>query len=165
MTSYPLGFQIARAVAITGAGWLGGNIASLSLIAAPAMVESFQKDNVPSAQVARQWKNLTPPLAAAVGSAFLYLAWAVRSGTPLFKQTSISQSALFSAAAALCISIVPYTLVVMKKTNDALAMKGSSKSESDSDLVGLLQRWGTLNQLRGVFPTAAAICGLVAAFL
>ncbi|KAJ5232471.1 hypothetical protein N7468_005427 [Penicillium chermesinum] len=116
------------------------------------MVESFQKDNVPSAQVARQWKNLydlgksqNPPARSRRGLCFL--------------------SALFSAAAALCISIVPYTLVVMKKTNDALAMKGSSKSESDSDLVGLLQRWGTLNQLRGVFPTAAAICGLVAAFL
>lgn len=189
MTSYPLGFRFAQVVAITGAGWLGGmlsdwnaasfvnylhnigNIASLSLIATPALIQS-REDKAPSDQVARQWQSLyelgktqNPPISAVAASTFLYLAWAVRSGSPLFKQTPVSQTALFSTAAALCISIAPWTFIAMVKTNSAIAAKTRSKSESDAELVPLLKRWSTLNMLRGLFPTLAAVVGLVAAFL
>ncbi|CAI7628652.1 unnamed protein product [Penicillium pancosmium] len=173
MASYPFGFRVAQAVGISGAAWLAGNIAALSTITTPALIRSQKEDNPPVGLLAKQWRNLfengkskNPPVAVGVTSAFIYLAWSVRSGAPLFKKTPISRSVLFSAAAALTISIVPFTLVAMSKTNNKLLEKSElTKEASDADTVELVERWTTLNQIRGVLPLIGGLCGMLATLL
>ncbi|KAJ5099073.1 hypothetical protein N7532_006074 [Penicillium argentinense] len=173
MTSYPLGFRVAQAVGISGAAWLSGNIAAISLIGTPAIIQSQKEENVSRGLLARQWKSMydngksqNPPIALCVSSAFLYLAWSVRAGSPLYKKTSISRAGLFSAAAAFTLCIVPYTFVAMSSTNNKLLENSESSSEfSDKETLGLVQRWTTLNQVRGFLPLVGGFCGIAASFL
>ncbi|CEJ59424.1 hypothetical protein PMG11_08049 [Penicillium brasilianum] len=173
MASYPLGFRLAQAIGISGAAWLSGNIAALSMNVTPALLRSHREDNVHPATIAKQWRNMfengktqNPPIAAAVAASFFYLAWSVRSGAPLFKHTAYSRSGLFSAAAVLTLGIVPYTIVAMKRTNDTLLEKAKSVSEiSDTETSTLIEKWTTLNAVRGYFPLAAAVIGMVASFV
>ncbi|KAJ5403319.1 hypothetical protein N7509_003190 [Penicillium cosmopolitanum] len=173
MASYPFGFRVAQAVGISGAAWLAGNIAALSTITTPALIRSQKEDNPPVGLLAKQWRNLfengktkNPPVAVGVTSAFIYLAWSVRSGGHLFKKTPISRSVLFSAAAVLTISIVPFTFVAMSNTNNKLLEKSeSTKEASDAETVNLVERWTTLNQIRGVLPLIGGLCGMLATLL
>lgn len=190
MASYPVGFRVAQAVGISGAAWLAGrwlytstrpssnfniagNIAALSTITTPALIRSHNEDNPPAGLLAKQWRNLfengkskNPPVAVGVTSAFLYLAWSVRSGSPLFQKTPISRSVLFSAAAVLTMSIVPFTFVAMSNTNNKLLEKSeSTKEASDADTVDLVKCWTTLNQIRGFLPLVGGLCGMLATLL
>ncbi|KAJ5176285.1 DUF1772-domain-containing protein [Penicillium canariense] len=173
MASYPFGFRVAQAIGISGAAWLSGNIAALSMNVTPALLRSRREDNVPSATLAKQWRNMyengktqNPPIAAAVAASFFYLAWSVRTGAPLFKNTAYSRTALFSAAAILTLGIVPFTVAAMSRTNNQLLEKAQSNSGvSDAETPILIQRWTTLNGIRGYLPLAGAAVGLVASFL
>ncbi|KAJ6000717.1 DUF1772-domain-containing protein [Penicillium waksmanii] len=89
MASYPFGFRVAQAV---------GNIAALSTITTPALILSQKEDNPPVGLLAKQWRNLfengkskNPPVAVGVTSAFIYLAWSVRSGGSLIPKDSYQQ--------------------------------------------------------------------------
>lgn len=111
-------------------------------------------------------KTQNPPIAAAVAASFFYLAWSVRSGAPLFRPTAYSRSGLFSAAAVLTIGIVPYTMLAMSSTNNALLEKASSTPEiSDTETSRLIEKWTTLNTVRGYLPLAGAVIGLMASFV
>ena len=111
-------------------------------------------------------KAQNPPIAVAVAASFLYLAWSERSGAPLFEQTAYSRSGLFSAAAVLTLGMIPYTLLVMTGTNDALLGKAKSAPEiSDTETSSLIEKWTTLNAVRGCLPLAAAAVGLMASFV
>ncbi|KAF3399898.1 Noranthrone monooxygenase [Penicillium rolfsii] len=173
MASYPFGFRLAQAVGISGAAWLSGNIAALSMNATPSLLRSRREDNVPPATLVKQWRNMyengktqNPPVAAAVAASFFYLAWSVRSGAPLFRQTAYSRSGLFSAAAVLTIGIVPYTFLTMSSTNNALLEKASSAPEiSDTETSTLIEKWTQLNMVRGYLPLIGAVVGLVASFV
>lgn len=78
-----------------------------------------------------------------------------------------SRSGLYIAAAALTVGIVPYTLVFMTGTNNALLKKAKAESTSDADkeVSGLIKQWNSLNLGRSVFPLAGAICAIVATIL
>ncbi|KAJ6108087.1 DUF1772-domain-containing protein [Penicillium sp. IBT 18751x] len=173
MASYPLGFRLAQAIGLTGAAWLAGNISALSSISTPALVKSYREGNIPSSTIAKQWRGLyelgkaqNPPIAAAVTLSFGYLAWCVRPGSPLFRQTPMSRTALFSTAAILTVGIIPFTVIFMSSTNDALIRKASVTSEAfEEDTIESVMTWTTLNQLRGFLPLAGACCGLVASFI
>jgi len=135
-------------------------------------VQSHREDNVPSSTIAEQWQRLynigkaqVPPVAAGVAVSFGYLAWSVR-GDALFKQAPLSRTALFSTAAIMTLGIVPFTLVVMSSTNDALRKKAVSTSESSGEeTIDLIERWTTLNRLRSFLPLAGAFCGIIASFI
>ena len=150
-----------------------GNIAALSMNVTPALLRSRREDNVPPATLAKQWRNMfengkaqNPPIAAAAAASFFYLAWSVRAGGPLFKQTTYSRAGLFSAAAVLTLGIVPYTILTMTTTNNALLEKAKSAPEvSDTETARLIEKWTTLNALRGFLPLAGAAVGIVASFL
>lgn len=75
---------------------------------------------------------------------------------------------LFWVAAALTVGIVPYTLILMKSTNDKLHRfaKKAEKEELSTYEIGeseqLLKRWGTLNAVRSLLPlTGAILAGVV----
>lgn len=69
----------------------------------------------------------------------------------------------FAAAALLVVAIVPFTIVFMGSTNDALhsVAKGAS-TLSGAQVSGLLDKWGALNLARSLFPLAGAATGLIA---
>lgn len=70
----------------------------------------------------------------------------------------------YLGAAGLTLSIVPFTLTVMKKTNGLLhdeAKKDANENDiSVARVNGLLDRWTTLNLIRGSLPLAGTILGL-----
>ena len=83
--------------------------------------------------------------------------------------TIASRAALFSAAAGLTLSIVPFTFAVMSGTNSKLLERSSGTNlqdeVSDEDTVALVERWTTFNQIRGLLPLVAGFCGIVASLL
>jgi hypothetical protein len=73
---------------------------------------------------------------------------------------------LYTAAAILVPVIVPFTIGIMKPTNDKLHAKadkyrlGASDVKEDQELEELLKRWTALNTVRSLFPLAATVVGL-----
>ena len=110
---------------------------------------------------ARAWRvlflrgaSVMPPLAIIVSLSFSYAAY----------DTHRQQGAHwkgFAAAAALVVSIVPFTLLTMAHTNAVLmdAAAGTGKVTAQT-LGAMLDKWSFLNYLRSVLPLAAAFVGL-----
>ncbi|RAH69911.1 DUF1772 domain-containing protein [Aspergillus aculeatinus CBS 121060] len=153
-----------------------GNIAALSLIAVPAVVETQKETPIPSSVVVKLWrgfyekgKTQNPPIAAATATAFLYLAWSVRAGEPLFRSAAYNRAGLYTAAAVLTLGIVPYTILTMRPTNNALlALAQSPKDLTAADETrsqDLLKKWTSLNSLRGLLPLSGATLGMLAAWI
>ncbi|KAE8149001.1 hypothetical protein BDV25DRAFT_141215 [Aspergillus avenaceus] len=170
--SFPVGFRFAQAVGLTGATWLSGKIISLSVISVPALIQALRQNEIPPDAAAKLFRRLynkgkatAPPVAAATSGAFLYCAWAVRTGTALAPLTPSNGSSLYCAAAALTLGIVPYTLGLMISTNNKLMDKAESKSAAakSDEIESLLSRWLKLNAVRGVLPLFGGIIALVAA--
>ncbi|KAL2812896.1 DUF1772-domain-containing protein [Aspergillus cavernicola] len=176
MSSFPFGFRLAQAIGFSGAAWLSGNIAALSLIAVPALTTSRREDQAPPKLLVKQWRNMyeagktqNPPIAATTAAAFFYLAWSVREGGPLFRQATYSRAGLYSTAAVLTLSIVPYTFVAMRTTNGSLLDLASSPTEFSERATTasgtLLDRWGFLNGIRSILPLAGGLMGMAAAVI
>jgi hypothetical protein len=92
----------------------------------------------------------------------------VRSGTSLYHIARPNASILYSVAAFLTISIVPYTLATMSTTNNALLARAEGKSaddassHTDTELESLLQKWTSLNAGRSLLPLTAGLVGIFA---
>ncbi|KAJ5725765.1 DUF1772-domain-containing protein [Penicillium malachiteum] len=165
-----VGFYWAQAIGISGAAWLSGNIASLSTITTPTLLQYDKETNQSPRLLAQQWKSLfetgkaqNPPIAATVAASFLYLAWSVGQGAALYKNVVYNRVALYLAAAALTVGIVPFTIITMSGTNKLLLQKAQSTSESDREVPGLVKQWTGLNFARSLLPLAGAACGIIAA--
>ncbi|GKZ63366.1 hypothetical protein AnigIFM60653_007614 [Aspergillus niger] len=172
MSTYPPGYRIALAVGLSGAAWLSGNIAALSLIAVPALANARDEKSVPPGTVVKLWnkiydagKSQNPPVAATTAAAFLYLAWSVHPRSP----TTYNLAGLYTAAAVLTVSIVPYTILMMRPTNNALIKLAKSRGELTATEVAqsndLLGRWVVLNGIRSLLPLVGGVVAITAAFL
>lgn len=138
------------------------------------MAQGHKDDKLSTEKTARLWKALfvrgksqNPPIAAATASAFLYLAWSVRSGTALHHIARPNASILYSLAAVLTVGIVPYTFAAMSSTNNALLARAEGKSAdasspTDAEVESLLRKWGSLNAGRSLFPLTAGLLGIFA---
>ena len=84
----------------------------------------------------------------------------------LFPRTSVDPTptmALYTAAALALPSIVPYTLIVMKATNDRLHQKADkADSVSDVETTELLRKWKGMNYNRAIFALIGTLLGAVA---
>ncbi|KAH8698788.1 hypothetical protein BGW36DRAFT_448809 [Talaromyces proteolyticus] len=176
MSSYSLAFRAVQVLGITGAAWLSGNISVLSMNAIPRLAHSGREHGATLNLVAKQWNSIydtgkaqNPPIAILITSSFLYLAWATRSGGPFFRQARSSCARFYFAAALLTLSIVPFTLILMNSTNTALRKLAASSEESsrnaDVQSASLLERWVTLNGIRGLLPLAGSVVGLIGALV
>ncbi|PYH46313.1 DUF1772 domain-containing protein [Aspergillus saccharolyticus JOP 1030-1] len=187
MTTHPLAYRTAQAIGFSGAAWLSGNIASLSLLTVPALLRSStttttNTKSIPLNLIIKTWHQIyesgkaqNPPIAAATATAFVYLAWTVsRAVEPpqllqrLSNSTStVSPAAWYAAAAGLVLSIVPFTAVVMQGTNAALIRLSESPAEltaqEEMESRELLKRWGWLNGARSILPLAGGLVGIAAA--
>lgn len=94
----------------------------------------------------------------------------IGSQTPELSQYTILDTTaifyLYSAAAILVPTIVPFTIGIMKPTNDKLHAKadkyrlGSSDVKEDQEMEELFRKWKMMNTIRSLFPLTAAILGL-----
>ena len=159
---------------------ISGNICGLSMIAIPALLRSNQSKSTTSPTpntLAQQWQTLydagkaqNPPIAAVTASSFFYLAWAFRSQNvaihPQLAGKSSSNGLFYCGAALLTLGIIPWTLVAMMSTNHQLASiveTGDGVRVSDEEFDALMKKWQGCNLIRGLFPLAGGILGLVVA--
>ncbi|KAL8648992.1 MAG: hypothetical protein Q9210_004665 [Variospora velana] len=105
--------------------------------------------------------HIFPQLAAAASTAFSILAYNAPSSSSLRTQNLL--------AAAVSISIAPFTIFVMKPTNMTLKEMGEEgqggieKSGGEQRVQELLRRFGRLNAIRGTILALSAAIGLKAA--
>lgn len=153
---------------------LVGNIAALSMNAAPALLRARHESQLSTTSMVKLWKNLfesgksqNPPIAALTASAFFYLAWSVRAGSPLFRQASRNATTLYCSAAIMTLGIVPYTIAFMSDTNNALLAKNKLEiepsTEASAEIDGLVSKWISLNGFRSLLPLAGGLVGIFAA--
>jgi len=163
---------------------------TLSYITVPSLLlpspstPQLLKPYTPALQLARQWRSVfltgrAAGIPCALGSAvlFAYTAYYLPENlqTPTY---------LYGTASALCISVIPYTLIVMESTNAALmdrAAEGDAIEELNVDDVtevgmpaaagvqgmrteDLLRRWALLNTTRSCISLLGILCVAVAAF-
>ncbi|KAI9658313.1 MAG: hypothetical protein M1821_002446 [Bathelium mastoideum] len=162
----PLGMRIAQVVGITSATFLSGSSATYSFATIPTIL------GVPASHRAKAWKStyetgMRNALTLAAGSTLAFTYLAVKSypvTVPFY---------LYTAAAVLSPSIVPYTRLVMIPINRVLMAKADSSSASPaaSDAVEkgigsegetdeLLKKWARLSYGRVVLQGAAALLAL-----
>ncbi|OJJ85249.1 DUF1772 domain-containing protein [Aspergillus glaucus CBS 516.65] len=180
MSEYPTALRVAQAVGISGSIWLSGNICGLSAIAMPVFFRSRrergEKDNIPQTKLARQWESFydhghaqNPPIAAATACAYAYLGWAVGSRSELFSRLAGANTGLsYRLAGFLTVGIVPWTLGFMMPTNYKLmeiAQGLEGKEVSDEEFDEVLRHWQVTNAIRGLFPLAGGLLGLLTALL
>lgn len=77
-----------------------------------------------------------------------------------------SQARLWALAAVITCSQLPWTLLVMRPTNNRLIAIASSQTElekaSQGEVVGLLRQWAWMNILRGLLALAGGLTGVYA---
>ncbi|CAK7562925.1 MAG: hypothetical protein SEPTF4163_000781 [Sporothrix epigloea] len=143
----------------------------------------------PTDVMLRQWgrmyhsgKLVFPGASLAAAAAYGYVYFATTKASSLPKSLEVSTSNLPLIAAGLCLSIVPYTLLVLLPTNkqllpkaqafeeDALLTKADKAAgagtvytaQQEQTAKQLVERWGVLNLGRPILLSAAALVGLVA---
>ncbi|KAL5001742.1 hypothetical protein BDV10DRAFT_182307 [Aspergillus recurvatus] len=175
MSQFPAPIRLAQAVGLTGAAYLAGNISAYSFATIPALQASQNRHNAPASLIAKQWSELyargkaqNPPIAAITAAAFAYLAWSVHSGKSAALEVLAPKNAvyLYSAAAALSVGIMPWTIFAMMKTNEALherAKEAFAVTEKTGDEVKeLLAKWKVLNAIRAALPLVGGLVGFLA---
>ncbi|KAG2165974.1 DUF1772-domain-containing protein [Aureobasidium pullulans] len=150
--------RVAQVVGLTASAYLAGSIGSISWQSVPALMDA------PAPLLAKQWKKIfdqgkvaAPPMAVISAAIFGGLAYREPVGSSNFN--------LYTAAALLVPSIVPYTVFLMSTVNSKLQEKASSlASASLTDTAvesgaaegetahELLEKWATLNLGRSLLP-------------
>lgn len=107
------------------------------------------------------------------GSAFAYAAHAFRK----YPARDVTTSNMYLLAAALSVSIIPYTLIVMHATNKRLLGRAEQAdvegpaarekveikaSKEDTIVLGWLKTWCSMNFVRAMLPLSASLVGLCA---
>ena len=129
----------------------------LSLLAVPGLLSAA----VPAQALAKQWegiftrgKVLGPQMALVSLAGYAYVVYDRKSQGQNY--------AGFVTAAVLSLAIMPYTIIVMSPTNNALlgVASGATKTLSESAVRELVTKWKGLNLVRSVFPFVGAVVGL-----
>ncbi|OJJ47678.1 hypothetical protein ASPZODRAFT_131230 [Penicilliopsis zonata CBS 506.65] len=183
--------RTAQAVGIIGSALASGGIFSFSFFTVPALVLPARNPETPLTplteptpgsslpHITHQWlacynmgKSTLPFLAGTSAAAYAYLAWALRD------QSDFASGSYLIAAVASA-GIIPYTLLVMGRTNARLeahatrddpghirveekqALLGRREAE-DREVPALLVKWSALNATRAIFPLIGAAVGFYA---
>ncbi|KAK1998452.1 DUF1772-domain-containing protein [Colletotrichum falcatum] len=153
-----LGFitTITTATGILGCAWWAGVTASLSTFSVPAILQSSSEP----AHALRLWRHIFlngastgPKVALVTFLSLAYTAYDHHNRGAVWKP--------YATAGVLSLAIVPFTLVFMSSTNNALmAAAQGVKTLALSETTELLARWRTLNLVRSLIPLASAGIGL-----
>ncbi|CRK24577.1 hypothetical protein BN1708_014017 [Verticillium longisporum] len=128
--SRPVPYLTAVATGVIGAAWTSGAIAGLSIIGCPAALD------FPRHLSAGVWRGLyehgfaaMPKFAATTAAVYLYAAFEGRRRTTSGSGGGKGNAFLgFVAAAALTVSIVPFTIALMSETNRELLLAAGDTS-------------------------------------
>lgn len=85
-----------------------------------------------------------------ISSAYL---WQTESSSRTWSRRSL-------LAAGLTVAIYPFTILLMRSTNEVL-MNAADTGAGKEMARGLFERWGVLNLMRGLLPLAGGVIGLV----
>lgn len=129
-----------------------GVIAGLSLVGCPAAIGLSGSSAAAWAGLYNHGIAIMPKVAITVALSHLYSAYATENRR--------NNRTWYLAAALLAVSIIPYTLLTMRPTNDKLlsAAAGISKYGAD-EITHLINRWAALNLGRSLLPLASAVVG------
>lgn len=129
----------------------------LSILAIPGLLAPTTP--LPAQALAQQWasiynngKVLGPQTAVLSLLGYGYLLYTSRNDTTRWRK--------FAGAAALSIAIVPFTVLVMDGTNQALLRVASEGGVGEEMVRVLLVRWKGFNLVRALLPFAGAVIGL-----
>ncbi|KAI5363712.1 hypothetical protein Slin14017_G056760 [Septoria linicola] len=153
----------AALLGLSSASFLTAYIASFTLVTVPSIETGTTKESATSA--AQQWRRafklgrtFAPPFAITCAACFTFLAVQTRG---IVGRYPISPSALYTTAAILAPSIVPYTIAVMApSTLRPLEAKatGEGSVPGDQETLDLIKKWSAQNVVRaGLAGTAAVI--------
>jgi hypothetical protein len=170
----PLPLRITQAIGLTGTSLLAGLSLTLSFVSIPRILES------PAPLLLRQWthlfnqlKILVPSMATLCGSSLIYLAYLTRTS----QITSWNNGMGYLAAGTATVSIVPWTMVFMLRTNTKLlemteraegmgkGVKGNWEGEisakgSEESAHQLVDQWAVLNLGRAALFTFGAVTAI-----
>ncbi|KUI57085.1 Noranthrone monooxygenase [Cytospora mali] len=159
MPELPATTIIAASASILGSAWNSGGQAMMSILAIPGLLSATSP--VSSQLLAQQWagiynrgKVLGPQTAVISLLGYGYL---------MYDRSSRLNSGWgdYLCAMGLTIGIVPFTLIIMDPTNQALLRVAEGSSSLGYEAVReLLVRWKGLNLIRSLFPIAGALLGL-----
>lgn len=178
-TSTPIPTALPTTIRVTQAGALllstlaSGTSLTLSTFLVPRLLES------PTPVMLTQWTRtyalgtaVMPLTCLMAGGAYLYL------GISKVAEVGLFRSRAYLAAGALTLGIIPFTILAMAGTNNALksleaeagmnnAREVEKKGEVEAERLersakGLVDWWGVLNLGRAGLLIAGAVCGLVA---
>ena len=135
--------QAIQVLSISTALIASGGIASLTLFDIPLLKSQPASRSLPSVRwLFSRGSHIFPTAALVSSSGFAYLAYTAvpasqRTLSALLRHATRGQPGLYVAAAALTISIAPWTTLVMVPTNFELIKrneeKGGSRSEASAD--------------------------------
>lgn len=131
---------------------------SLSAITIPVLMDTNTDGN----RLLHQWTRLhhyghiiMPSLAVGTLGLFAY--------SSLVRYTSNRpQWVSYAVAGVSAVTIVPFTLLMMAQTNDALfALDGSAESVTMGTLSPLIIKWAWLHAARSIFPLIGSVLGFI----
>jgi len=134
----------------------------------------------PPPLLARQWRlaykrgaAIAPPLALLASAAYTYLAYTL-SNAPL--SINHPRGEWYAFAAVATVGVVPWTVGVMRDVDgklmeraegegvrrkvDAGEVEVEVEGEGEEGARSLLDRWGTMNLVRGLMPALGAVLGV-----
>ncbi|RFU74157.1 hypothetical protein TARUN_8092 [Trichoderma arundinaceum] len=129
---------------------------SFSIAGAPAAAAVQQSSAKIWAELYKRGAASMPKFAVGTALAYLFAAYDSYGNGKSW--------ASYLGAAGCVLSIVPFTLTVMKSTNGQLHVEAKKENTEENELSvthvnGLLDRWITLNLIRGCLPLAGTILG------
>ncbi|KAF9064443.1 hypothetical protein BDP27DRAFT_1367183 [Rhodocollybia butyracea] len=169
--------RIAAALGLCGSAWCSGALMCFTFGGGSALLDP-SLPAAAAAQASLLWRQLylrrkakIPPVGVCTALAFAYAAYKLRKPHAL-KAIQRTRKTL-ALAALLTVSIVPYTLIIMKHTNAALLAKSTMAEERskkgletilDAGTKELIKKWNALNLGRGTLPLLATGLALYAFF-
>jgi len=167
----PIAVRVAQVFGIAASAFMAGTISSFTLYSIPTIMTA------PASIAVQQWRLIflrgaksMPPLAIAASISYGFLFWRDRG-------TTGPRSTLFLTAALLVPSIIPWTIFAMRPTNNILLNRAkeadtasasvsattallNSEAAEDKSTKALLDKWATLNLVRGVATAIASVLGI-----
>lgn len=152
------GIRIAVALGLSGSAWCSGNVPFIIRFVFSALLVSFKEQSclsqpspvqprsahfpppwAPTRHLYNRGKKTMPPIAATTALAYAYAAWSIPN--PLSLDFIQQTRNLFTLGGILTVLIVPYTLLLMQKTNSTLSTKlNASKAKSDKGVTGEMRK-------------------------
>ncbi|KAJ9107412.1 hypothetical protein QFC21_000862 [Naganishia friedmannii] len=146
--------RLIQGTGIALSGFLTGYITLFSVIDRQALLTA------PTTETAKLWqhvynigKTTAPPMAIVAGGIFGYLA---------YRAPNRDLARLYGAAAAIIPSIAPFTIFVMKATNDALHAAADKGATESQQIHALLDHWWKLNAVRALLVGTGTVLGVLA---